>query len=82
MGVFFTVVDDGLLLPVLEPEVSGNPAVMLIDPTITRFPAIEFAAGYSEPSDEPSCGEFGPTSPVMDKVDDLISGIMGNPDTV
>jgi len=82
MRIFLTVVDDGLLFPVLEPEVSGNPAVMLIDPAITLFPAIEFAAGYPEPVDESSCRELGPTSPVMDKVDDLVPGIMGNPGTV
>jgi len=35
---------DGLLLPVLQPEVPGNPTVVLVDLAIAGLPVIELLA--------------------------------------
>jgi hypothetical protein len=44
--------DDGLLLPILKPEVAGNPAVMLVHLSVALSPVVELAGGDVEPPDE------------------------------
>ena len=36
--------NDRLLLPILQPKVSGNPAIMLVDLTVPLAPAVKLAA--------------------------------------
>src|SRR4029077_18379519 len=45
--------NDRLLLPLLQPKVPENPAVMLIDLAVPLAPAVELAGRDVEPPDEP-----------------------------
>jgi hypothetical protein len=36
---------DGLLLPILQPEIAGNPAVVLVDLAVAFPPVVELAGG-------------------------------------
>jgi hypothetical protein len=48
--------DDGLLLPILQPKIPGNPAVVLVQLSIAFPPVVELAGGDVEPRDEPAGG--------------------------
>jgi hypothetical protein len=45
-------IDDGFFLPLLQPEIAGNPTVVLVDPAIALSPVIELAGGYAQPINE------------------------------
>src|ERR1019366_4734213 len=72
--------DDGLLLPMLQPEVAGNPAVVLVHLAVAFSPVVEFAGSHIEPLDEPPGADLGLLRPAPDKVNDLIPRIVRNPD--
>jgi hypothetical protein len=40
-------IDDGLLLPVLQPKVSRNPTVVLVDAAVAFSPIVELAAAHA-----------------------------------
>src|SRR3954447_10670729 len=64
--------DDGLLLPILQPEVAGNPAVVLVHLPVAFPPVVELAGGDVEP----------PRSllrPAPDEIHGLIPRIVRNP---
>ena len=44
--------DDGLLLTVLQPKITGNPAVMLIHLPVALPPVVELAGSDVEPLNE------------------------------
>src|SRR5919106_6482507 len=72
--------DDGLLFPVLQPEISGNPTVVLIDLAIAFAPAIELAGRHGEPLDEPPGADLGLFRPTPDEIHDLVAHIVRHPD--
>src|SRR5258707_3237739 len=72
--------DDGLLLPLLQPEVAGNPAVVLVHLAIAVPPVVELAGGDIEPPDEPPGADLGLLRPAPDEIHDLVPCIMRNPD--
>ena len=41
--------DDGFLLPRLQPEIPGNPTVVLIDSPVALPPVVELAGGHAQP---------------------------------
>ena len=45
--------DDSLLLTLLQPEIAGNPAVVLVHLAVAFPPVVELAGGDVEPLDEP-----------------------------
>jgi hypothetical protein len=45
--------DDGLLLPILQPEIAGNPAVVLVHFAVAFPPVVELAGSDVEPQNEP-----------------------------
>jgi len=47
-------VDDRLLLPRLQPEITRNPTVVLIDATVALSPVVELAGAQAQPMDESS----------------------------
>src|SRR5580658_6440199 len=51
--------DDGLLLPILQPEVAGNPAVVLVHLPVGFPPVLELAGGDAEPPNEPPGADLG-----------------------
>src|ERR1051326_1887626 len=72
--------DNGLLLPILEPEIAGNPAVVLVYLAVAIPPVIELAGTDIEPPDEPPGADLGLLRPAPDEVNDLIPRIVRNPD--
>ena len=72
--------DDGLLLPLLQPEIAGNPAVVLVDLAVAFSPVVELAGAHAEPADEPSGADLGLLRPAPDEIHDLVPHIVRNPD--
>jgi hypothetical protein len=72
-------VEDGLLLPSLEPVVAWDQGVVLIDLAVALAPVVELARAQAEPADESLDGQFGAVGPVVDEVDDFVAGVVGNP---
>ncbi len=73
--------DDGLFLPLLQPEIPGNPAVVLVRLAIALPPAVELAGGDVEPLDEAPGADLGLLRPAPDKINNLVPRIVRNPDS-
>ena len=56
---------DGLLLPILQPEIAGNPAVVLVHLPIAFPPVVELAGGDVEPPNEPPGADLGLLRPAF-----------------
>src|SRR5260370_9243848 len=76
------VVEDGLLLPVFEPPVPRDLAVVLVDLSVAVLPVMELAGAQSQPAQQSSGGQLGMLGPVVHVVDDLVAGVVGNPRSV
>jgi hypothetical protein len=74
--------DDGLLPPILQPEVAGNPAVVLVHLTVAFPPVVELASGDVEPPNEPPGTDLGLLRLAPDEIHDLIPRIVRNPVSV
>ena len=74
--------DDRLLLPILQPEIPGNPTVVLVTLAVALSPIVKLAAGHAQPSDEPSGADLGRLRPAPHEIHDLIPHIVRNPDPV
>src|SRR6478672_13750575 len=72
--------DDGLLLPILQPEVAGNPAVVLVHLPVAFPPVVELAGGDVEPLDEAPGADLGLLRPAPDEIHDLVPCVMRGPD--
>ena len=78
-GIVQVKLDDCLLLPVFEPEVTGDQAIVFIDFAIAALPFVVLTGSYAQPLDESRYGDAALLRPVTDEVDNGITGIMGNP---
>jgi len=72
-------IDDRLLLPVFEPEITGNQGVMLVDLAIAALPVVILAGCNPQPLDKSRHGDAALFRPAMNEIDDGITDIMGNP---
>jgi hypothetical protein len=70
---------DGLLFPIFKPKVPGNPAVVLVDFTIALSPIVKFAGANAQPFNESSRRYLAVRTPMVDKIDDRIPDVVGNP---
>ena len=52
--------DDRLFLPLLQPEIPGNPAFVLIHFAVAFPQVVELAGGDVEPYNEPPGADLGP----------------------
>ena len=75
-------INDCLFFPVFQPEVPGNPAVVLVDFTVALSPVVKFAGANAYPFDELTSGNFAIRTPAFDKIDDRIPSVLGNPPQV
>src|SRR6476620_10545207 len=73
--------DDGLLLPILQPEVAGNPTVVLVHLPVAFPPVVELAGGDVKPPNEPPGADLGLLRPAPDEIHDLIPCIVRDPDS-
>ena len=72
--------DDGLLLPILQPEIAGNPAVVLVYLAVAFPPVVELAGGDVQPPDELPSADLGLLRLAPDEIQDLVPCIVRNPD--
>ena len=59
--------DDCFFLPQLQPEITGNPTVVLVGAPVPLPPVIELAGGHAQPRDEPSDADLGLLRPAPDE---------------
>src|SRR5579885_571258 len=78
-GMAGVELEDGLLLPGLEPPVAGHAGVVLVGRAVARRPVVELAGGDAQPADEPLHGDLGARGPVADEADDGVAGVVGDP---
>src|SRR5215472_9445254 len=71
--------DDCFFFPQLQPEITGNPTVVLVDAPVPLTPVIELAGGYTQPRDEPSDADLGLLRPAPDEIHDLVPYIIRHP---
>ena len=72
--------DDGLFLPILQPEIAGNPAVVLVHLAVAFPPVVILARGDVEPHNEPPGADLGLLRPAPDEIHDLIPRVVRDPD--
>src|SRR6516162_6824472 len=72
-------VEDGRLLPRLEPPVAGDECVVLVGRSVAGPPIVKLAGADAEPADESLRGDLGSLGPVPDEIDDGVAGDLGNP---
>ena len=75
-------VEDGLFFLGLEPVVAGDPGVVLIGLTVAVLPGVPLGGGQAQPQQEAGDGDAGLAGPVVDEIDDLVAGVVGNPEAV
>src|SRR2546426_8625032 len=71
--------NDRLLLLILQPEIAGNPAVVLVHLPVAFPPVVELAGGDIKPPDEPPSADLGLLRPAPDEIHDLIPRIVWDP---
>ena len=71
--------DDRLLLLILQPEVAGNPTIVLVHLPVAFPPVVELAGGDVEPPNEPPGADLGLLRPAPDEIHDLIPRVVRNP---
>src|SRR5262249_54084995 len=72
-------VEDGLLLRVGEPVVARDPGVVLVGLAVAVLPRVPLAGGDADPEQEARDGDAGLVRAAVDKIDDGIAGVVGNP---
>ena len=73
--------DNGLLLPILpQPEIAGNPAVVLVHLAVAFPPIVKLAGGHIESPYEPPGGDLGLLLSARDEIHDLVKHIVRDPD--
>ena len=65
----------------VEPVVAGDPGVVLVDLAVAVLPRVPLGGGQAEPQEEAGNRDAGLVGPAVDEVNDLIAGIVGNPES-
>src|SRR3977135_1799633 len=60
--------DDGLILPTLDTENTGNPKDVFIAAPVALSPVVELAGPHAQPVDESSDADFGLFHPASDEI--------------
>jgi hypothetical protein len=67
-------IDDRFFLPQLQPEIAGNPTVVLIDAPVALPPVVELAGGDPQPVNESPDADLGLLRPAPDEIAGAIRG--------
>ena len=70
---------DAFFLLVGEPVIARHPGVVLVDLTETRDPIVKLTDADADPGHEATDRQVGLVAPLADEIDDLVTGIVGNP---
>jgi hypothetical protein len=74
--------EDGLSLLGFEPVVARDPGVVLVGLAVAVLPRVPLGGGDPEPQEEASDGDARLAGPAVDEIDDLVAGVVGNPESV
>ena len=77
--ILCVILHDRFLLPGLEPMIAANQPVVFIDFAIALLPVVKLTGCDTEPFDEPANANLAAGTPAVDKIDQRIAGIVGNP---
>src|ERR1035438_2005021 len=72
-------IDDGRLLPWLQPKIPGNPSVVLVHLPVAVAPVVELAGSDGQPLDEPHGADLGCLRPAPHEIHDLVPHIVRDP---
>lgn len=72
-------VNNSPLLTVLQPEITGDQGIVLIDLAVALLPVVILAGGNAQPVNEVRHSDAGAFGPVLDEVNHRITDIMGDP---
>src|SRR6266853_1253565 len=72
-------IDDRSLLPLFQPEVARDPAVVFVHLAVAGAPVVELAGGHAQPAHELLGGDLRPLAPAAYEVDHLVARIVGYP---
>jgi len=72
--------DDSLPFPFFQPEITRYGGVVLVGFAVTVNPCVELAPADGKPVDEPIDRDVGLIAPCPGKINNGVTGIMGNPD--
>jgi len=71
--------DDGLLLPVLQPVIPRDPSVVLIGLAVSLCPTAERRGGEPDPREDLRLRDLGFRRPAVDVIDDAVASVVGKP---
>ena len=75
-------VEDGQLLLGFEPVVARDPGVVLVGLAVAVLPGVPLGGGQAQPEQEAGDGDAGFVGPAVDEINDLVAGVVGNPESV
>src|SRR5262249_18605943 len=75
-------IDDGLLFPIFQPKIPGNPTVVFVDAAVAFSPIVELATAHAQPLNESPDADLAGIGPAPDEIHDLIPRIVRDPDLV
>jgi len=73
------IFDDRVSFPFFEPKIPWNPCIVLIGFTVTTAPVVKFAGADAEPLNKLTDGYVRFTAPYVNKINNPITGVVGNP---
>jgi hypothetical protein len=72
-------VDDRILLPRLEPVITGNEHVVFVGFAVTISPLVILRAGEFHPVHQAQRADLGADREPVDEINDMVTGVVGNP---
>ena len=75
-------VEDGLFFLSFKPVVTWDPGVVFIGLAVAVLPGVPLGGSQANPEKEAGDGDAGLAGPAVDEIDNLIAGVVGNPETV
>ena len=72
-------VDDGILFPLLEPVITGNQDVVFVGLAVAIPPLVILGAGEFHPAHQAQRADLGAGRKPLDEIDDIVTGVVGNP---
>src|SRR3954465_15526246 len=75
-------IHDCLLLPILQPEIPRNPAIVLVHLAIALAPVVALTGRDAEPSNESPGADLSLVRPAPDEIHDLVPRVVRHPNPV
>ncbi len=75
-------VEDRSLLPLFEPVIARDPAVVLVHLSVTLLPTVKGAFWHADPTENALSGNLRSILPMTHIIDDAIAYVVGNPNSV